>query len=77
MAGFLACAAILAGADSASAGDCPHNPDALGASRVLQVDTGRGPRFGRLQYGRTLDLGPKEVVLTFDDGPHPKHTRRI
>ncbi|MCG8561796.1 MAG: polysaccharide deacetylase family protein [Hyphomicrobiales bacterium] len=60
-----------------AANECPGNPDALGVSRVLEVDTSGGPRLGRLQYGQTLDLEPKEVVLTFDDGPHPRYTRRI
>lgn len=77
VAGFIACAAIMAGSGSGSAGDCSSNPDALGVSRVIEVDTARGPRFGLLQYDRTLDLGPKEVVLTFDDGPRPRHTQRI
>jgi len=61
----------------ASASECVHNPDALGVSRVLEIDTSQGPRFGTLQYKKTLDLGPKEVVLTFDDGPHPKNTQRV
>ena len=67
----------MVGAAPASAGGCPRNPDVLGVSRVLEVDTTGGPRFGSLQYDRSVDLGPKEVVLTFDDGPHPKNTKRI
>jgi peptidoglycan/xylan/chitin deacetylase (PgdA/CDA1 family) len=61
----------------ASASNCVNNPDALGVSRVLKIDTSNGPRFGTLQYKQTLDLQPKEVVLTFDDGPHPKNTQRV
>jgi len=61
----------------ASASNCLDNPDALGVSRVLEINTSGGPRFGTLQYKQTLDLGPKEVVLTFDDGPHPKNTQRV
>lgn len=65
------------GPTSAIASECSENPDALGVSRILEIDTSNGPRYGTLQYGKTLDLGPKEVVLTFDDGPHPKNTQRV
>jgi peptidoglycan/xylan/chitin deacetylase (PgdA/CDA1 family) len=61
----------------AVANDCPHNPDALGVSRVLEVDTTGGPLFGSIQYKSTLDLQPNEVVLTFDDGPHRQNTDRV
>jgi len=61
----------------ARASECLNNPDAIGVSRVLKIDTSRGPRFGTLQYKQTLDLGPKEVVLTFDDGPHGHNTQRV
>lgn len=59
------------------ASECHGNPGALGVSRVLEVDTTQGPQFGTLQYKNTLDLAEKEVVLTFDDGPHPRNTLRI
>ena len=49
----------------------------MGVSRVLEIDTSGGPRFGTLQYKQTLKLGPKEVVLTFDDGPHTRNTKRV
>lgn len=61
----------------ALASDCLNNPDALGVSRVLEVDTSGGPRYGSLQYKNLLGLKPKEVVLTFDDGPHPMNTQRV
>jgi peptidoglycan/xylan/chitin deacetylase (PgdA/CDA1 family) len=61
----------------ASASECLHNQHALGVSRILEINTSGGPRFGTLQYKQTLDLAPKEVVLTFDDGPHPKNTLRV
>lgn len=47
------------------------NPDALGVSRVVVVDTSGGPGFGFLQYKQLDFLTDKEVVLTFDDGPWP------
>lgn len=62
---------------AAAAGDCPGNPKALGVSRVLEVDTTAGPKFGRFQYPTTLALEPGEVVLTFDDGPRAATTLSI
>ncbi len=50
---------------------CPGNPDALGISRTVQIDTTGGPGFGLEQYKAYDFLQPKEVVLTFDDGPWP------
>lgn len=53
------------------------NPDAIGVSRILTVDTSRGLEVGRSQYPRSLALQPKEVVLTFDDGPAPANTDAV
>lgn len=47
------------------------NPDGLGVSRVVVIDTTGGPGFGFLQYKQFDFLTDKEVVLTFDDGPWP------
>jgi len=47
------------------------NPDALGVSRTVVIDTTGGPGFGLLQYKEFDFLADKEVVLTFDDGPWP------
>jgi peptidoglycan/xylan/chitin deacetylase (PgdA/CDA1 family) len=45
------------------------NPDALGVSRTVEIDTTGGPGFG-FEHFKQLDfLRDKEVVLTFDDGP--------
>lgn len=47
------------------------NPDALGVSRVVSIDTTGGPGFG-FEHFKQLDfLRDKEIVLTFDDGPWP------
>jgi peptidoglycan/xylan/chitin deacetylase (PgdA/CDA1 family) len=52
-------------------------PDALGISRVVEVDTTGGPGFG-FQHFKQLDfLTDKEVVLTFDDGPWPGNTPAV
>jgi len=52
-------------------------PDVLGTARVLPVRTTGALRVGRKSYPATLPLAPGEVVLTFDDGPHPGTTEPI
>jgi len=53
------------------------NPDALGVSRVVEIDTTGGPGFG-FEHFKQLDfLRDKEVVLTFDDGPWPGNTPAV
>ena len=53
------------------------NPDALGVSRVVQIDTTGGPGFG-FEHFKQLDfLRDKEVVLTFDDGPWLNNTPAV
>ena len=69
-------AAVIATAAN-GATPCPGNADALGTARVLEVDATTTPRVGRKQFPQTLPLAPKEVVLTFDDGPWPGTTERI
>ena len=56
---------------------CAGNGDALGTERVLKVDAASTPRVGRKHFPQTLPLAPKEVVLTFDDGPEPRTTARV
>lgn len=53
------------------------NPNALGVSRVVAIDTTGGPGFG-FEHFKQLDfLREKEVVLTFDDGPWPVNTPSV
>jgi peptidoglycan/xylan/chitin deacetylase (PgdA/CDA1 family) len=56
---------------------CPGNPNALGISRVVEVDTTGGPGFGSEQFKTHDFLREGEVVLTFDDGPWPKNTQAV
>jgi peptidoglycan/xylan/chitin deacetylase (PgdA/CDA1 family) len=60
-----------------AADTCPGNADALGTERVLSVSAATAPRVGRKQFPATLPLAPKEVVLTFDDGPWPGPTTKV
>src|SRR5215831_14444458 len=53
------------------------NPDALGVSRVVEIDTNGGPGFGFEHFKQFDFLEPKEIVLTFDDGPWPGNTPAV
>ena len=57
--------------------ECPGNPDPLGVARVVEIDTTGGPGFGFQHYKLYDFLNPKEVVLTFDDGPLPNRTTAV
>jgi peptidoglycan/xylan/chitin deacetylase (PgdA/CDA1 family) len=50
------------------------NPNALGVSRTVEIDTSGGPGFGFEHFKQHDFLRDKEVVLTFDDGPWLNHT---
>jgi peptidoglycan/xylan/chitin deacetylase (PgdA/CDA1 family) len=73
----LACG-VLAGTvvPTAAQEDCTPGPNALGVSRVAEIDTTKGPRFG-FQYKEQDILADGEVVLTFDDGPLRSHTKHV
>lgn len=58
-------------------GFCPTDPAYPAATRIVHVSTEDGPTYGTMQYAQTASLGPKEVALTFDDGPNPDNTLRI
>ena len=79
-ASALALASALAWARptaAASASTCA-NPDALGVSRIVQIDASAGQVYGSVTQAPTNDiLKPGEVMLTFDDGPAVDHTRSI
>ena len=44
---------------------------------MLSVSAAATPRVGIKQFPATLALAPKEVVLTFDDGPWPGPTTKV
>ena len=53
------------------------NPDALGVSRVVEIDTSGGPGFGWEHFKMHDFLRSREVVLTFDDGPWQGNTPAV
>ena len=73
------CLGLLSGlaAHGALAADCPGHPDAIGTERTIVVDPREHPRIGTMQYPETLPLRDHEVVLTFDDGPLPRHSDQV
>jgi peptidoglycan/xylan/chitin deacetylase (PgdA/CDA1 family) len=62
---------------ASTATSCPGNPNALGVSRVVEIDTTGGPQFGFEHFKSHDFLRDGEVVLTFDDGPWPKNTPAV
>jgi peptidoglycan/xylan/chitin deacetylase (PgdA/CDA1 family) len=81
LVGLVLCAALAAplGAQEQAqpqAAQACSNPDPLGVSRTLTVDTKGGPWLGEPHGDKDL-LAPGEVVLTFDDGPMPRSTRGV
>src|SRR5688572_14697674 len=75
--GILAASPIAAQQGSGPQAKCQPGPNALGVSRTVEIDATGGPRFGRMQYRDHDFLQDGEVVLTFDDGPHPSFTPMI
>jgi peptidoglycan/xylan/chitin deacetylase (PgdA/CDA1 family) len=73
---FAAAALIAVGAGTPAFAAC-GDPDALGVSRTIAVDTSHGLMVGTIQYKGSLGLQPGEVVLTFDDGPLPGRTDKV
>jgi peptidoglycan/xylan/chitin deacetylase (PgdA/CDA1 family) len=71
------CVAACVGAGVAVAAECTGNPDAIGTSRTVYVDSAEHPRVGTMQYHETLPLDDHEVVLTFDDGPLPPKSTHV
>src|ERR1700760_3577629 len=72
-----ALALAVALTSAAAATPACHRKDALGTSRVLQVDAASTPRVGLKSFPDTLPLEDHEVVLTFDDGPWPPTTPKV
>ena len=75
-------AAAPAAAPQAAATPAPaipacSNPDGIGISRIVEIDTTGGPAFGTEHFKQYDFLRDHEVVLTFDDGPWPVNTPAV
>ena len=76
-------AAAMAGLALLASGAAAQVTDAcrggLGVARIVEIDTSSGPLYGDITRYAKEDrfLAPREVVLTFDDGPMPWITRSI
>src|SRR5215472_1628378 len=73
---FLLCLLGLTGAKA----ECSYDSNKGMLSRVVAVDSSNGAIYGKRPEGSAsnapspLVLNDKEIVLTFDQGPHPKYT---
>ncbi len=80
----IACAAALllwSGSGTAAfaqggQGGCP-DPNTLGITRIVEIDSTGGPGFGFEHYKAYDFLRLREVVLTFDDGPQVGITHAV
>ncbi len=69
--------------DGARAAECTYSAESSFLSRVVAIDSSNGPVYparngpGVHSAPSPLDLHDKEVVLTFDQGPHPAFTKYI
>jgi peptidoglycan/xylan/chitin deacetylase (PgdA/CDA1 family) len=68
--------------NAAGATDCAYNAEKSMLSRVVAVDAANGAfeenNNGSVSFpSRPLVLKDKEIVLTFDQGPHPANTEHI
>jgi peptidoglycan/xylan/chitin deacetylase (PgdA/CDA1 family) len=68
---------------AAHAAQCSYESEKSFLSRVVAVDSSNGPVYrvsksnAEAASARPLELRPKEVVLTFDQGPHRDYTQYI
>lgn len=56
---------------------CRPDASTLLPATTVTLPTRGGPTYGTMQYPHGMALGPKEIALTFDDGPNPETTPRI
>jgi peptidoglycan-N-acetylglucosamine deacetylase len=74
---LLAYGGSSARAEPAAVAACASRTDVLGLSRIVEVDTAKGPMFGHTPAGEYDFLRDGEIVLTFDDGPSRAHTMAV
>jgi len=66
---------LVTGSTDNAAPQCA--PELSLAGRELVIDPATTPHLGTLQFPNVQPLADKEVLLTFDDGPHPHRTPAI
>jgi peptidoglycan-N-acetylglucosamine deacetylase len=76
---LLAVASFVFPSMAAAETACADPKAALGVERIVEIDATNGPLYGdNTRFTREESfLGPKEVVLTFDDGPLDRVTKSI
>ena len=75
---IIAAASLVSLGALASAADAAcERANALGVSRTITIDATGGQLYGGLQYDPGSLLKDGEVILTFDDGPLRRHTRKV
>lgn len=77
VAGVLLALGGWSGTQAQTQSACRNDGSSLGVSRTISLDSAQGPRYGNQKYHDHSFLRDGEVVLTFDDGPHPHHTKMI
>ena len=70
-------AALLSLGAAAGTAQAACGDQTLGVSRTITIDATGGKLYGGLQYDSGNLLRDGEVILTFDDGPLRRHTRRV
>jgi peptidoglycan/xylan/chitin deacetylase (PgdA/CDA1 family) len=73
----LASALLLGNLLPAAAQETCIGGNVLGVSRVVEIDTSTGPKFGFQYHDAASLLNEGEVVLTFDDGPLRAYTKPV
>jgi peptidoglycan/xylan/chitin deacetylase (PgdA/CDA1 family) len=76
MWGLVLCVLLSTHLPAVAGTACPGNDNALGVSRIAEIDTSAAPKFGH-QNGNDHLLADGEVVLTFDDGPVRAYTKAV
>ena len=80
LAGLAAVGALVAAANAqapGARGPTQCTPASIGLARTIEIDTRGAPRFGQNQYPGQSPLKDREVILTFDDGPHKTLTQPV
>ena len=73
----LAAVLVANGIGAVEVANACERPNALGVSRTITIDPSGGKLYGGLQYRSADLLKDREVILTFDDGPLRRYTKKV